>query len=152
GAAIVHFHAYDPANGRQRDDYEIYAPIIERIRAQADVICYPTIPFAGSGDAPQPLSPAQRFAAVEKLLQAGLIEWAVVDPGSTNLAHRAEIAAGRGGFVYANPEAHFRHGLALAQAHRMTPSYAIYEPGFLRLGAALHRAFPGAPTPIYRLM
>ena len=152
GASILHFHAYDEATGRQRDDYEIYAPIIERIRAKADVICYPTIPFAGSVDSPRALTPAQRFAAVEKLLAAGLIEWAVVDPGSANLSHRAAIAAGREGFVYANPEAHIRHGLKLAQAHGMTPSYAIYEPGFLRLGAALHRQYPGAPAPIYRFM
>lgn len=152
GASILHFHAYDPASGRQRDDYEIYAPIIERIRSRADVICYPTLPFAGSVDAPNPLTPAQRFAAVEKLLAAGLIEWAVVDPGSVNIAHYGDIAAGKEGFVYANPESHIRHGLGLAQRHGITPSYAIYEPGFMRLGAALHRAYPGAPVPMYRLM
>jgi 3-keto-5-aminohexanoate cleavage enzyme len=152
GAAILHFHAYDPVSGRQRDDYEIYAPIIERIRAQADVICYPTIPFAGSVDSPAPLRPEQRFAAVEQLLQAGLIEWAVVDPGSTNLTLYADIEAGREGFVYANPDAHVRYGLELARRHRIHPSYAIYEPGFMRLGAALHAACKGAPQPIYRLM
>jgi 3-keto-5-aminohexanoate cleavage enzyme len=152
GASILHFHAYDPATGRQRDDYDIYAPIIERIRSRADVICYPTIPFAGSTDSPNPLTPAQRFAAVEQLLLAGLIEWAVVDPGSTNITHYADIPDGREGFVYANPESHVRYGLALAQKHRMTPAYAIYEPGFIRLGAALHKAYPGAPTPMYRLM
>lgn len=152
GASIIHFHAYDPATGRQRDDYEIYAPIIERIRARADVICYGTLPFAGSVDAPSPLTPAQRFSAVDKLVRAGLIEWSVVDPGSTNISHYADIAAGKEGFVYANPENHIRYGLALAQQHRITPSYAIYEPGFMRLGAALHRAYPGAPVPIYRLM
>lgn len=152
GASILHFHAYDPATGRQRDDYEIYAPIIERIRSRTDVICYPTLPFAGSVDAPNPLSPAQRFAAVEKLLAAGLIEWAVVDPGSVNISHYEDIAAGRPGFVYANPETHIRHGLALAQRHGITPSYAIYEPGHMRLGAALHRVYPGAPVPMYRLM
>lgn len=152
GASIVHFHAYDPATGRQRDDYEIYAPIIERIRARADVICYGTLPFAGSVDAPSPLTPAQRYGAVDKLVRAGLIEWSVVDPGSTNISHYADIAAGKEGFVYANPEGHVRYGLQLAQQHRITPSYAIYEPGFMRLGAALHRAYPGAPVPIYRLM
>ena len=152
GASIVHFHAYDPATGRQRDDYEIYAPIIERIRSRADVICYGTLPFAGSVDAPRPLAPAERYAAVEKLVAAGLIEWSVVDPGSTNISHYSDIASGREGFVYANPEGHIRHGLALAQRERITPSYAIYEPGFMRLGAALHRAYPGAPVPIYRLM
>ena len=152
GASILHFHAYDPATGRQRDDFESYAPIIERIRARADVICYPTLPFAGSVDAPAPLSAAQRFAAVERLAAAGLIEWAVVDPGSVNIAHLGDIAAGREGFVYANPESHIRHGLALARQHGITPSYAIYEPGFMRLGAALHRACPQAPVPVYRLM
>lgn len=152
GASIIHFHAYDPATGRQRDDYDIYAPIIERIRARADVICYGTLPFAGSVDAPNPLTPAQRFAAVDKLVRAGLIEWSVVDPGSTNISHYADIATGKEGFVYANPESHIRHGLSLAQQHRITPSYAIYEPGMMRLGAALHRAYPGAPVPIYRLM
>lgn len=152
GASILHFHAYDPKTGRQRDDYEIYAPIIERIRTAADVICYPTIPFAGSVDAPAPLAPEQRFRAVEKLLEAGLIEWAVVDPGSTNISEYAGIPEDRQGFVYANPESHVRYGLALAQKHAMTPSYAIYEPGFMRLGAALHAAYPGAPAPVYRLM
>ena len=73
-------------------------------------------------------------------------------PGSTNISHYADLAAGKEGFVYANPENHIRHGLRLAQQHRITPSYAIYEPGFMRLGAALHRAYPGAPVPIYRLM
>lgn len=152
GAAIVHFHAYDPATGRQREDYDIYAPIIARIRAAADVVCYPTIPYAGSVEAPASLAPAARFAAVEKLLQAGLIEWAGVDPGSTNLAHRAAIGTGATGVVYANPESHIRHALELARRHGATPSYAIYEPGFLRLGAALHRAVAGTPTPVYRFM
>lgn len=152
GAAIIHFHAYDERTGRQRDEYEIYAPIIERIRAAADVVCCPTIPFAGSVDAAEPMTPAARFDAVERLLEAGLIEWSVVDPGSVNIAVADDVADGREGFVYANPESHVRYGLALAAAHRMTPSYAIYEPGFLRLGAALHRAVPEAPQPVYRFM
>ena len=152
GAAIVHFHAYDPVSGRQRDDYEIYAPIIERIRSKSDVICYGTLPFAGDIDSRQQLAPEQRFAAVDRLAEAGLIEWSVVDPGSTNITPYADIPEGREGFVYCNPESHVRYGLALAQRRGITPSYAIYEPGFMRLGAALHRAYPGAPTAIYRLM
>ena len=152
GAAIIHFHAYDPVSGRQRDDFEIYAPIIERIRSRADVICYGTLPFAGSADAAGALSPSQRYGAVDQLVRAGLIEWSVVDPGSTNISHHSDIAAGKEGFIYANPENHIRHGLRLAQDHGITPAYAIYEPGFMRLGAALHRAYPGAPVPIYRLM
>lgn len=152
GAAIVHFHAYDPVSGRQRDDYELYAPVIDRIRSRTDLICYGTLPLAGSSDAGQGLAPEQRYAAVQRLLEAGLIEWSVIDPGSTQLSLLADIPCGRPGFVYSNPESHVRHGLALAQHYRITPSYAIYEPGFMRLGAALHRVYPGTPVPIYRLM
>jgi 3-keto-5-aminohexanoate cleavage enzyme len=65
----------------------------------------------------------------------------VVDPGSVNID----------GFVYLNPEAHIRHGLALAARYGFHPGYAIYEPGFLRLGANLARE-AAAPQPIYRFM
>jgi uncharacterized protein (DUF849 family) len=152
GAAIVHVHAYDEATGRQKDDPDLYAAIIEGIRAEVDAIVYPTLPFAGSADASGEMSARSRFAAVEALAQRGLLEWAVVDPGTVNISDYGELAAGREGFVYANPESHVRQGLALAAAHRFHPSYAVYEPGFTRLGAALARAVPGVPQPLYRFM
>lgn len=152
GAAIIHIHPYDQASGRQRDDYEIYAPIIARIREQVDVICYGTLPFAGDVDAAEPLTPDRRFSAVEKLAQAGLLEWSVVDPGSTNISTRSELAAGKQGFVYANPESHIRYGLSLCERFKLVPSYAIYEPGFMRLGSALRAAYPNLSSPVYRLM
>ena len=49
GAAIIHLHAYDSVTGRQSDAYEIYAPIIEGIRAKTDAIVYPTLPITGPG-------------------------------------------------------------------------------------------------------
>lgn len=152
GASIIHFHPYDLETGRQRDAYEIYAPIIERIRTQADVICYGTLPFAGDIDASEPMSAAQRFDAVDKLAASGLLEWSVVDPGSTNISPLDELATGREGFIYANPDGHVRYGLALCARHHIVPSYAIYEPGFMRLGAALARCYPSLPQPVYRLM
>ncbi|MBB5054120.1 uncharacterized protein (DUF849 family) [Afipia massiliensis] len=51
GAAIIHAHAYDVTTGHQKDDWEIYARIIEGIRAKADVIVYPTIPSPALGQA-----------------------------------------------------------------------------------------------------
>src|SRR5690349_16245495 len=75
GAAVVHVHAYDPAIGRQKDDPDIYARIIEGIREQVDVIVYPTLPFVGSVDLPQVCTPQERFAAVEELSRRGLLEW-----------------------------------------------------------------------------
>lgn len=137
GAAIVHVHAYDEASGQQRDDAEVYARIIDGIRSRFDCIVYPTIPFSA-----EPAVAEERFAAVEALARRGMLEWAVVDPGSVNI----------GGQVYLNPDEHVRHGLALAARHRFHPGYAIYEAGFVRLGARLAAAAPGVPQPIYRLM
>jgi uncharacterized protein (DUF849 family) len=151
GASIIHVHAYDETTGRQKDDPDLYARIIEGIRAVEDVIVYPTIPFAGSGETPAGTA-AARFAAIEDLAKRGLLEWAVVDPGSVNVASYADLSAGREGFVYLNPESHVRHGLSLAATYGFAPSYAVYEPGFLRLGAALARTRDLPMPPVYRFM
>ena len=137
GAAIVHVHAYDEASGRQRDDAELYARIIEGIRERVDCIVYPTIPFGHAG-----MPASERFAAIEELGRRGLLEWAVVDPGSVNIDES----------VYLNPLDHVRHGLALASRFGFHPGYAIYEAGFARLGAALARLVSHLPQPIYRFM
>lgn len=152
GAAIIHLHAYDPATGLQKDDPDSYAAIIEGIRAVEDVIVYPTLPFVQSADAFRPGAVEARYAAVEALGRRGLLEWGVVDPGSINLATLAEAAQAQAGSVYLNPGEHILRGLHLAAEHGFVPSYAIYEPGFLRLGAALARAVPGCPAPVYRFM
>ena len=39
----------------------------------------------------------------------------------------------------------------LASQYNFVPSFAIYEPGFLRLGAMLSKETRGCPKPIYRL-
>ncbi|MEX0923354.1 MAG: 3-keto-5-aminohexanoate cleavage protein [Rhodovibrionaceae bacterium] len=151
GASILHVHAYDETTGRQNDDWNIYARIIEGIRANADVIVYPTLPLAGSPEMSGADTPETRFAAVEELARRGLIECAVIDPGSVNFSHKDDRAAGREGFVYLNPESHLRYGLALAARHGIHPCYALYEPGFARLGAALAAEVEGLPQPIYRM-
>jgi 3-keto-5-aminohexanoate cleavage enzyme len=151
GAAIVHLHAYDETSGRQKDDPDLYAAAIEGIRAEVDAIVYPTIPQI-DGEMPPAERTRRRYAAIEALGARGLLEWAVVDPGTVNFARYDAIAADRTGSIYLNPESEIRAGLELAQRYRFHPSYAIYEPGFVRLGAALRRRFPAMPPPIYRLM
>lgn len=151
GAAIVHVHAYDEASGRQKDDADLYARIIEGIHAKVDAIVYPTIPLPGVPGMPAIQTPSQRFAHVEELAKRGLIEWAAIDPGSVNFAHYDELREDKSGFVYVNTEEHVRHGLRLAMRHGYHPSYAIYEPGFARLGASLHWR-ESCPAPVYRFM
>ena len=154
GAAILHLHAYDPATGRQRDDWETYARIIEGIRARSDALVYPTIPLAGSDYADKPGEPVPeaRFAHTEELARRGLIEVAVVDPGSVDFLRFDEADRPGTGFVYRNTPAEVRAGLQVCARHHVRPGFAIYEPGFTRLGAALARGAPGAPTPLYRFM
>jgi 3-keto-5-aminohexanoate cleavage enzyme len=142
GACVIHAHAYD-GGGPQTFDWRAYARIIEGIRAKVDVPVYPSIPMGGG------LAPEERFAHVEALAARGLLEFAVVDPGSVNFTTLAPEEAPAP--TYLNAEADIRHGLALAVRHGFHPAYAIYEPGFTRAGAALARKL-GAKTPIYRFM
>lgn len=154
GAAIVHLHAYDPATGRQRDDWQLYARIIEAIRARSDALVYPTIPLAGSAyaDAAGGAQAGARFAHVEELARRGLIELAAVDPGSVDFLRFDEADRPGTGFVYRNAPEEVRAGLQTCARRGVRPGYAIYEPGFTRLGAALARAVPGLPVPLYRFM
>ena len=151
GAAVIHVHAYDEQTGKPKEDADLYARIIDGIRSRADVIVYPTIPTPGLGDFPVDAVPAQRFATMEALAKRGLLEWAAVDPGSTNFALYDDLREDKPGFVYVNTELEVRHALGLAARYRFHPSYAIYEPGFLRLGATLHWRC-SCPAPIYRFM
>ncbi len=141
GAAILHFHAYDEETGRQRDDWQPYARIIEGLRARTDAVLYPTVPGAPTHD-------PDRFAHIRELAARGLLEWTVLDPGSVNMAPLASPAKGA---TYANAPPDLGAMAAFCAQARLHPGYAIYEPGFTRAGAALARHL-GAPTPIYRFM
>ena len=148
GASIVHLHAYDEVAGRQNDDAATYAHVIRGIRERCDAIVYPTV-----GQNPEAPDSPQRYAPIEALCEQGLLEWSVVDPGSVNFSLAEDIRSGRAsGYVYTNSEAHVRRGLELARRYAYHPSYAIYEPGFIRLGAALWRQMVGVPLPVYRFM
>lgn len=143
GAAIIHVHAYDE-DGTPREDADVYSRIIERVRAKSDAIVYPTLALAGDAET--------RFRPIRTLAERGLLEWGVVDPGSVNITHRMQAAAGLDGVHYPNPDGHVREGLRLAAKDGWRPAFAIYEPGFARLGAAIAAATPGLKTPIYRVM
>jgi uncharacterized protein (DUF849 family) len=147
GASILHLHALDPETSEQNDDPDIYQAIFEGIRAKVDAIVYPTMPIA------MPAGWSDRYAHVEELGRRGLLEWAVVDPGSININFydaRSKTLIGEG-VTYANSDAEIRQGMELAARFGFHPEYACFEPGFVRLGAAMQRAFPKAPQPIYSL-
>ena len=63
-----------------------------------------------------------------------------------------DLREDQAGFVYLNPEEHICVMRWTWRArYRFHPAYAIYEPGFLRLGATLHWRC-SCPAPIYRFM
>jgi len=150
GATIVHVHAYD-GGGPQTHDWQVYARIIEGIRNEVDVPIYPSYPaFTANGDASL-ADVAVRFSHIEALVARGLIEFTLVDPGSVNFTLTTTTAAAPPADTYMNPEDHVRYALDFSARHGLHPDFAIYEPGFLRAGAALARA-AGTKAPIYRLM
>jgi uncharacterized protein (DUF849 family) len=151
GASIVHVHAYDESTGQQKDDAQLYRRIIEGIRTKVDAIVYPTVPATGLNPIESGSTAENRYAHIEELAKAKLLEWSVVDPGSCNFSHYEDLQQDKVGFVYVNSEQDIRHGLTLARRYGFHPSYAIYEPGFARLGASLHWR-ESCPDPIYRLM
>lgn len=149
GASIIHVHPYDAHTGEQCHDWRIYARIIEGIRAGCDALVYPTITSAGTdGDH----SPAGRYRHFAELARRGLIEIGAVDPGSVNFFRRDALSTTALGSVYQNPPLHVLEGLRVCAEHKLRPGYAIYEPGFTRLGAAFAAQVAGVLTPIYRFM
>jgi 3-keto-5-aminohexanoate cleavage enzyme len=150
GASIIHAHAYD-GGGPQTHDWEVYARIIEGIRNQVDVPVYPSYPaFMTDGNAG--LADASvRYAHIEALVERGLIEFALIDPGSVNFTPTTTTSAAKPAGTYMNPEDHIRYVLDFAARHGLHPDFAIYEPGFMRAGAVLARA-AGTRAPVYRFM
>jgi uncharacterized protein (DUF849 family) len=94
---------------------------------------------------------AKRFAHLEELAARGLLDFAIIDPGSANFSQTRTTSAAKPAGTYINSEAEVRHALEFAVRHGLHPDFAVYEPGFARAGAALARA-AGSKTPIYRLM
>lgn len=152
GASVIHIHVYDPDTGQQFENFDAYRAVIEGIREYEDVIVYPTLPLSGFGKTDQTFTAEARFKTVKKLAKAGLLEWSVIDPGTTQITELDPTNSEQVQFLYINSEAEIRYGLELASRYDFVPSFAIYEPGFLRLGAMLFRNEKGCPRPIYRFM
>jgi uncharacterized protein (DUF849 family) len=152
GASVVHFHAYDAATGQQTTDLALVAGIIQRIRDEVDVIVYPAIRYMTNAEAIADDAGAKRYAHLEAMAEGGMAEWLIVDPGSTNLVSYRDIERSHKGLVDINTPGAIRHGLEAASRHGLHPGFAIYEPGYLRLAAALWRSLGDVPTPMYRFM
>ena len=54
--------------------------------------------------------------------------------------------------VYMNVESDIRAGMAIFEKYDLRPTFALYDPGFIRLGSAPAARFPKMKTPVYRFM
>ena len=67
------------------------------------------------------------------LAATGWLRIGIIDPGSVNLGGgRRRRTPAAPGFVYANSFGDIRHQAAVCEEHRLGPSMAIFEPGWLR--------------------
>ena len=129
GAAIVHQHISN-FNVSGDEAAEVYLGIWRRVLAErADALWYPTINLG---------PPAQWYDHIAPLAESGLLRMGVSDPGSVNMGVPVD-GLPAGSFVYTNTFDDVAHQLGLCRTHRLGPSLAIYEPGFLRTVLAYHR-------------
>lgn len=152
GAGVIHVHAYDPDTGVQNDSPDVYAAIIQGIKSKVDVIIYPTISSASQPDSEIGVTGAWRHTPADVLGGRGMLEWAIVDPGSVNFSDINDIKADKLGMVYMNVESDIRAGMTVAEKHDLRPTFALYDPGFIRLGSAIAARYPKLKTPVYRFM
>jgi uncharacterized protein (DUF849 family) len=144
GASIVHTHA-DNLGAPIEELTERYAACYRSVvHDRPDVILYPT---TGLG-----ATVADRYAHVRVLASERLIRQTFLDPGSVNLG-----GAGPDGlpppldYVYTNTFADTRYGFDLAAQHRLGPSIAVFEPGFLQVVLAYHDAGALPPGTLVKL-
>jgi uncharacterized protein (DUF849 family) len=132
GASVVHIHNAD-MNVGWREAAALYGEALRPIRAaRPEAVLYPTM-----GTAP---SIADRFEHFRSLSPEKILDMAVIDPGSCNLVATApDGTPPDDGFVYINSPADIAYMMDVCRTEGLGPSFAIYEPGFLRTVIAYHR-------------
>ncbi|NNL85868.1 MAG: 3-keto-5-aminohexanoate cleavage protein [Myxococcales bacterium] len=104
----------------------------EVLREVGDAILYPTANWGGSHE--------DRWRHQEILAREGLLKMAFLDPGSANIGALGEDRLPAGRFVYDHSFEEVRRLFERAEALRLAPNMAIFEPGFLRVVLAYERA------------
>jgi 3-keto-5-aminohexanoate cleavage enzyme len=136
GAAIVHHHNDDSvldARHASTPYREAWAHIYRR---HPDVLLYPTM---GGGGAHTTIQ--ERYAHVEELADAGVLRFALIDPGSVSLgALDADGLPAPIDLVYQNSFADVRHMVEVCRSRGLGAHISIFEPGFLRVALAYHAA------------
>jgi 3-keto-5-aminohexanoate cleavage enzyme len=130
GAAIIHNHI-DLVGLSEEEAAKRYlegwSPVL---LARPDALLYPTIHFGSSIN----------YEHLVPLAESGMLRIGLTDPGSVNLGGVDDDDIPRGPFVYTNSFDVIARAFEICTTHRLGPSLAIYEPGFLRTTLAWWRA------------
>jgi uncharacterized protein (DUF849 family) len=138
GAAIVHNHNDEPVVGGS-SCVHAPEPYIEAWRIilaeRPDALLYPTMASGGPGT-----NIEERYAHIPALHTAGVGRIGLVDPGSVNVGPNDEHGIPTGDGTYVNTFNDGRHMFSTCAELGLAPSISIFEPGFLRVALAYHRA------------
>lgn len=147
GAAIIHHHNEDGLR-EGRHASAPYGDVWRAIyRRRPDAVMYPTM---GGGGAHTHIR--DRYAHVEDLADAGLLRMALIDPGSVSLGPVDEQGLPKPvDLVYQNTFADVRYMADVCRQRGLGAHVSIFEPGFLRVALAYHRAgrLPPAKIQLY---
>lgn len=126
GASIVHIH--NPAMRLPTTEAAaLYAQALRIMRHERPAgVLYPTM---GGG-----ANISERYDHHIPLAEEGLIDMGVIDPGSVNLSSSSpDGAPPTNDYVYVNSPADISYMNGVCKRFDIGPSFAIYEPGFLRM-------------------
>lgn len=145
GASVVHTHTHEPVKppSEAAELYlAAYRPLLER---RPEAILYPTIGVGARIE--------ERYGHHAILAEADAIRCGLFDAGSVNLGAAAEDGLPvPSEFVYVNSPRDVRYQAEECRRLALGPSIAVFEPGFLRVVMAAHRAGslpPGALVKLY---
>jgi uncharacterized protein (DUF849 family) len=138
GATIVHNHNDDPVIGGS--GVHAWEPYLEAwrlvLKERPGAILYTTM--AGGGPH---VTIEQRYSHVVRLAEEGVLGLGLVDPGSVNFGGVDEDGLpSRVDIVYQNTYRDVRYMFETCERLGLGTSISIFEPGFLRVVMAYHRA------------
>jgi 3-keto-5-aminohexanoate cleavage enzyme len=131
GASIIHAHNENyslPLDEAVSAYVDVWGPLLEE---RPDTLWYPTLTGGGHW--------RDRYAHFALIASEVPMRLGMLDPGSTNLG-RPDGDGLPVGNAYVNSYDEIRFAMELFGDLGLGPSFAIYEPGFLRTVLAYHRA------------
>lgn len=151
GATIVHNHNDEPVVGGPNGAHR-HEPYVEAwtaiLAARPGAILYPTMASGGPRT-----NIEERYAHIPALAATGLLGQGLVDAGSVNVGPLdSEGLPAAIDAVYQNTNRDARHMFDQCQSLELGASISIFEPGFLRVALAYHRAgrvLPGSLVKLY---